>query len=600
MKKVLAVVIVLLLIASPVFAAAGDIYKSDKTFFMSAMDFLSDVKAVEEYVNNPENYLTELGDGLLYKAEDIAKAFQKNPMGYQEDLKSSGKGVSPKPVEEELKVSEINFRSGNSAEVSLSREATFEEVKKLSVMPEGEFDTFEGKKKEVTVNFKAALRDEEEVSIGAFKKVYKKKVMKVVDFKLSARGTFAKVSLSEEAELEELTKIKSKPEGVFARVEGKIATLKFNEQLKEGQEVEIEGISKRFKKTVHKKFDLGAMPYDHETEGFIVRLKNRKMEIIDGELEYDAFLERAYIYFEDSFRIKSNYPESGKLGIDGDLFYIHLHQGHNKKYDDIYIYPGQVSKPISFEPEEMRLDISPYLLPDTDTKFTRATPISEDPLYSKGNTTERCKMAEGTKVTVQVTMDSTTITIFEKEYEAKENLEEFKTDLEALRFRGKWIYGDFTQIPGTGGSKTEVKFKINEELIEYKPVLTVVEGVGATDNCLGNGKAEVKGAQLANITFVGRGGRKLKVGGEYLSHKIVIKEDGVKIFEGFLETLGPAHDNWITKEMWDKLNTDPRIKFSGEYNGSGGEPVPNPNTLKIEFDSGFKGDMSFEFVLPWK
>lgn len=104
MKKILALTLVLLMIAAPVFAATGDVYNAaDKTLFKEAMDFLSDKTAVARYVSEPEKFLIELDDGKLYNADDIATAFGANPSGYQADLKASGKGIE-KPSGQEMKV----------------------------------------------------------------------------------------------------------------------------------------------------------------------------------------------------------------------------------------------------------------------------------------------------------------------------------------------------------------------------------------------------------------------------------------------------------------------------------------------------------------
>ena len=91
MKKILALTLVLLMIAAPVFAATGDVYNAaDKTLFKEAMDFLSDKTAVARYVSEPEKFLIELDDGKLYNADDIATAFGANrlPSG----LEGIGKG----------------------------------------------------------------------------------------------------------------------------------------------------------------------------------------------------------------------------------------------------------------------------------------------------------------------------------------------------------------------------------------------------------------------------------------------------------------------------------------------------------------------------
>ena len=93
MKKILAITLVLLLIAAPVFAATGDVYNaSDKTLFMKAGDLLINKTEVEKYLSNPEKFLIEFDDGKLYTSEDIAAAFTKNPANYKEELKASGKG----------------------------------------------------------------------------------------------------------------------------------------------------------------------------------------------------------------------------------------------------------------------------------------------------------------------------------------------------------------------------------------------------------------------------------------------------------------------------------------------------------------------------
>ena len=144
MKKILAITLVLLLIAAPVFAATGDVYNaSDKTLFMKAGDLLINKTEVEKYLSNPEKFLIEFDDGKLYTSEDIAAAFTKNPANYKEELKASGKGIEKSAETEELKVMSITFKGETSAEVSLNREGKIEEVKKLEVKPEGTFENFE-------------------------------------------------------------------------------------------------------------------------------------------------------------------------------------------------------------------------------------------------------------------------------------------------------------------------------------------------------------------------------------------------------------------------------------------------------------------------
>ena len=186
MKKILAITLVLLLIAAPAFAAAGDIYNaSDKTLFLKAADLLTKKTELEKYISDSEKFLIEFEDGKLYKAEDIAAAFTKNPANYKEELKASGKGIEKSAETEELKVLEITFKGETSAEVSLNREGKIEEVKKLEVKPEGTFENFEGKKKVVNLTFKEKLKDGDKVKVGDKEAEYKKPVLKKVTLKVA-------------------------------------------------------------------------------------------------------------------------------------------------------------------------------------------------------------------------------------------------------------------------------------------------------------------------------------------------------------------------------------------------------------------------------
>ena len=189
MKKILAITLVLLLIAAPAFAAAGDIYNaSDKTLFLKAADLLTKKTELEKYISDSEKFLIEFEDGKLYKAEDIAAAFTKNPANYKEELKASGKGIEKSAETEELKVLEITFKGETSAEVSLNREGKIEEVKKLEVKPEGTFENFEGKKKVVNLTFKEKLKDGDKVKVGDKEAEYKKPVMKTVKIDVGNLG----------------------------------------------------------------------------------------------------------------------------------------------------------------------------------------------------------------------------------------------------------------------------------------------------------------------------------------------------------------------------------------------------------------------------
>ena len=496
MKRVLTLTLVLLLMAVPVFAATGDIYKSDGTPFMSAIEFLTNREAIEAYINKPENFLTEI-DGLLYKADDIKKAFEKDQGNYIEALKKSGAGI-PK--------------------------------------------------------------------IGA--------ELKVVDFKLSAKGTFAEVSLSREAKLEELSKIVVKPEGTFERVEGKTAIFKFNEKLADGQEVEIGGISKKFKMVeTRNKVRFGADP------------KPFKVEFIGGELEKDSFMNTWFLHYEDSFKIKNNSDKALQVFSSGPNDFKET------------ILSGKESKPLSFENDEALNLRTLNSTPDkANTKFERAEPArNEGTLSSVGKTDKRCRMPANTVVVVKMMVDSTEIMLFEKTYEAKDDLGEFARDLEALRFRGKWIFKDFVQIPGVvsnppavTGKETEIKFKINEEVFEYKPVLFVEANDNTSDDFIAGDVVAVDDnwkSKPAKITFDNGG---WESGAQFCVFKVVIKENNTTIFEGILET---SIVNGIKAEEWGALNTNPKIKFSGSYSGAS-------NTIKIEFDSEFKGDLSIDFEKP--
>ncbi len=510
MKRVITLTFVLLLVAVPVFAESGDIYRSDGTFFMSAKEFLTDRKAIEAYINVPDVFLTEI-DGLLYKSDDIAKAFKENPGGnYIETLKKSVEGIIPKDGDE----------------------------------------------------------------------------LKVVDFKLSARGTFAEVSLSKKAKLEELAKIKVKPEGVFEKVEGKTATLKFKEKLQEGEEVKIDEVSKRFKPIVQKKLELSGGVDDFIKYG---------LEFIGAELEYDSFLGKWFAYFEKSFRIKNNYTDTLRFVIE------------DPKWEAI-LKPGDKSEPVEISGTLLKIAGSSDKAdnPKFEATFEKARPgedYSDDNtvLTSNGNPDGKdCTIKEGTKVEVKVKLGSTVVSFFTKTYGKADNATGLINDLKGLKADGKQLFKDFKQIKGSSNPENPAKitFKIAGEGLILRPVLIVIvpnqnptadTDIKSTENggifVPDDGSAvEAKPAEIKIIKWEAQKNK---------NYRLIIRENGKQIFEGFFKTGNvDGDDKKISEQEWKGLNNKkPAITFKGEYDIStnGSEKYPS-----IVFGSEFGGILTLE------
>ncbi len=516
MKRVLTLTLVLLLIAVPVFAATGDIYKSDGTPFMSAIEFLTNREAIEAYIDKPENFLTEI-DGLLYKADDIKKAFEKDQGNYIEALKKSGAGI-PKGGEE----------------------------------------------------------------------------LRVLDVKISMDKTSATVSLSREASLEELGRLTVKPEGTFEKVEGKKATLKFKESIRKGQEIEVGGFLKKFEghKTVY--LDLNNVSKE-EFKG---------LEFIGADVGEDSFLEKLFLSFEDSFVIKNNSEilfrvESGEV------------KKVVKKGDEFSIKPED-SATIKISKVEITNSAS------LDFRFLKSTEDEdgETSMWSAGFTDSRCKMKEGTRVTVTAKRDSTTLTIFDKTYHESENCLELKEDLESLTYDGKWIYKymktELGQAEDTAnhivGKRTKMFFKINKELHKSRIVLSVANSNGASN---GNDPYLLNGIFINTIhiypttltTSIGpNNNTEWKNGTAGGVYKVIIRErsevlpaegEGEIIFEGILKT---AAADRISKREWEALNAFTKGK-NIEFLSDNGGLAPNDATsnLYIEFGSEYKGFFTVEF-----
>ena len=506
MKRVLTLTLVLLLIAVPVFAATGDIYKSDGTPFMSAIEFLTNREAIEAYIDKPENFLTEI-DGLLYKADDIKKAFEKDQGNYIEALKKSGAGI-PKGGEE----------------------------------------------------------------------------LRVLDVKISMDKTSATVSLSREASLEELGRLTVKPEGTFEKVEGKKATLKFKESIRKGQEIEVGGFLKKFEghKTVYLELDNIS---EEEFKG---------LEFIGADVGDDSFLEKLFLSFEDSFVIKNNSEilfrvESGevkKVVKKGDEFSIKPEDNSTLKISKV-----KITNPASL-----------------DFRFLKAkeTEDGETSILSIGNTSERCKMKEGTRVTVTAKRDSTTLTIFDKTYHESENCLELKEDLESLTYDGKWIYKYARTELGSATSPTNIFFKTNKELYGFVITGNIENSDNTNDQYLKNGwfNYNEKNASRATLTTsIGpNNNTEWKNGTVDGVYKVIIRErsevlpaegEGEIIFEGILKT---AAADRISKAEWEALNAFTNGKNIKFWSNSGGlAPGVVTSNLYIEFGSEYKGFFTVEF-----
>lgn len=94
MKKILALTLVLLMIAAPVFAATGDVYNAaDKSKYRTAVQLLGDEDALTEVALNTEKYLIELSDGKLYNLKEIVEFFEEYKGEFEEKLKEQNKGI---------------------------------------------------------------------------------------------------------------------------------------------------------------------------------------------------------------------------------------------------------------------------------------------------------------------------------------------------------------------------------------------------------------------------------------------------------------------------------------------------------------------------
>ena len=244
--------------------------------------------------------------------------------------------------------------------------------------------------------------------------------------------------------------------------------------------------------------------------------------------------------------------------------------------------------------------------PKFEATFEKARPgedYSDDNtvLTSNGNPDDKdCTIKEGTKVEVKVKLGSTVVSFFTKTYGKADNATGLINDLKGLKADGKQLFKDFKQIKGSSNPENPAKitFKIAGEGLILRPVLIVTvpnqnptadTDIKSTENggisVPDNGNAvEAKPAEIKITKWEAQKGK---------NYKLIIRENGKQIFEGFFKTgSGNDDDKKISKREWEGLNNKkPAITFKGEYDIStnGSEKYPS-----IVFGSEFGGILTLE------